>query len=336
MSLTSIGDLALSYQTRLNNTRLKSELGRISQELSSGRTSNLRARTGGDLGSYAGLENAIGSLAAYKIAATEAGLAVGAVQRSLETVQKITADAGPALLLASSSGESTLVQAAASDARAKFSTVISVLNTRVADRALLSGTAVGTTSLADAETMIAELRTAISAETTAAGVTSVVDAWFDDPGGGFETNGYLGSTTDLSAFRIGPQEEAALGLRGDNQDLRDVMKAYALAALVADGALSGQHVERAELLEASATRLLAGDKALAELRAGIGTLEARVDTALARNGAETVALEIARSGLVEVDPYESATELQAFESQLETLYTITARLSRLSLVDYLR
>ena len=336
MSAISIGDLALSYQTRLNNTRLKSELGRISQELASGRTSDLRERTGGDLGSYAGLENEIGRLAAYKIAATEAGLAVGAVQRSLETVQKITADSGPALLLASSSGESTLVQAAASDARAKFSTVVSVLNTRVADRALLSGTAVGSTPLAEAETMLASLNVAVAAETTSAGVVAVVDAWFDDPSGGFETIGYLGGMSDLSAFKIGPQEEAALGLRADNQDIRDVLKAYALAALVADGVLAGQYEDRADLLESSATRMLAGDKVLAELRAGIGTLEARVDTALARNGAETVTLEIARSSLVEIDPYDAATELQAFETQLETLYTITARLSRLSLADYLR
>ena len=114
------------------------------------------------------------------------------------------------------------------------------------------------------------------------------------------------------------------------------MKAYALAALVADGVLAGQYEDRADLLESSATRMLAGDKVLAELRAGIGTLEARVDTALARNGAETVTLEIARSSLVEIDPYDAATELQAFETQLETLYTITARLSRLSLADYLR
>ena len=336
MSAISIGDLALSYQTRLNNTRLKTELARVSQELASGRTTNLRDRTGGDLGAYASIENAIGSLAAYKIAATEASLAIEAVQRGLETAQNITAEAGPALLLASSSGETTLVQAAASDARAKFETVVSVLNTRVADRALLSGTAVGTTSLADAETMLSALAVARAAETTTAGIEDVVDAWFDDPGGGFETSGYLGATTDLSDFRIGPNEEVSLGLRADDQDLRDVMKAYALASLVSDGALSGQHQERAELLETAATRMLANDKTFAEMRATIGTLESRVESALVRNDTETTALELARSSLVEIDPYKAATELQSFETQLETLYTITARLSRLNLAEYLR
>jgi flagellar hook-associated protein 3 FlgL len=37
-----------------------------------------------------------------------------------------------------------------------------------------------------------------------------------------------------------------------------------------------------------------------------------------------------------VDPYEAATKLEAAQSQLEALYTVTARLSRLNLVDFLR
>jgi flagellar hook-associated protein 3 FlgL len=37
-----------------------------------------------------------------------------------------------------------------------------------------------------------------------------------------------------------------------------------------------------------------------------------------------------------VDPFEAASELQTVQTQLETLYTITARSSRLSLVAFLR
>ena len=58
--------------------------------------------------------------------------------------------------------------------------------------------------------------------------------------------------------------------------------------------------------------------------------------ASARNGAETSALEIARTDILAIDPYRTATELQSTETRLETLYTLTARLSRLSLSEYLR
>ncbi|MDJ0825788.1 MAG: flagellin [Rhodobacter sp.] len=336
MTVLSIGDLAMTFQTRNSNHRIKTDMLRLSDELATGLTSDMRAATGGNLGAVAGIDHQLGTLSAYRVAANEATLFLGALQRGLETVQTTTSDLGPGLLLAASSGQAALVDAAAADAKARFSTVVSVLNTQVADRAMLGGAMGSGPSLADAETMLAALQTAIAAETTAAGVEAAVDAWFDTGGGGFETVGYLGSADDLAPLRVGPDETAAIELRVDDQEIRDLLKGYALAALVADGALAGNHPERVALVETAGTRLLESDRSLAELRTGIGALEAQVETALARNGAETGALEIARNDILGVDPYRTATELQAVQTQLETLYTITARLSRLSLAEYLR
>jgi flagellar hook-associated protein 3 FlgL len=335
MNSLSMGDLAISFQNRQSHARIKADLQRLGKELATGVTQDLRAATGGDLGAIAGIEHAIGTMAAYKVSASEAGLVVGSVQRVLETVQDVSSDIGPAMLQASSSGQATLVQVAATDARARFATVVSALNTQVADRALLAGTSTDGPALATSENMLAELKMATAAETTAAGIETIVDAWFDTPGGGFETSGYVGSPTKLSPFRIGPDEQASLSLTADDPDLRDLMKAYAMAALVSDGALSSNHEERVALLETSATRMLTSDKKLAEMRAGIGTLEARIETATARNSAETSALEMARNEIIAVDPYKAATDLSAAQTQLETLYTVTARLSRLSLAGYL-
>jgi len=333
---TTYGDMAAHFLTLRSNLRLRTDLARLGQELASGRVADIGAATGGDLGNYAGLENALSGLAAYKTSAGEAALFAQTVQRSLESVQSTTSKTGPALLLASATNEATALQTAAADARAGFSSVVSILNTKVADRAILAGTAIGDNALDSAEGMLAALKVAIVAETTATGIEAVVDAWFDDPGGGFETAGYLGDTTDLAAFRIGPNEQANLSLRADDPRMREVLKGYAMAALVADGALSGLHDERVALMETAATRLLGADKTLTELRAGVGTVEERIENAQVRNGSETSALEIARSDILRADPYRTATDLQTVEAQLETLYTITARLSRLSLAEYLR
>lgn len=336
MTSISVGDLATTFQSRQNNSRIKADLQRIATELATGVKENLRAATGGDLGALAGLEHGLGTLQAYRIAAAESALSVGSLQRVLDTVRETSSEAGAALLQASSTGQPTLVQVAASDARTRFSSVVSALNTKVADRALLGGTGTDGAALASAEDMLANLQAAISGETTATGVEAAVEAWFDTPGGGFETDGYLASTTDLAPYRIGPNEEAVMTLRADDQVLRDVLKSYAMAALVADDALSGDQPERAKLLETAALKMLTADKPLAELQAGVGTVEAQIDNATARNSAETSALEIARSELIAIDPYKSATDLASVQTQLETLYAITARLSRLSLADYLR
>jgi len=65
-------------------------------------------------------------------------------------------------------------------------------------------------------------------------------------------------------------------------------------------------------------------------------IEAQIDGATARNTAESSALELARAELIAIDPYKAATDLTSVQTQLETLYALTARLSRLSLVEYLR
>lgn len=336
MTLLSLGDLSTAFRAQLHQARVKTDLSRLAEELASGRTTDLRATTGGDLGRYAGLDTALTHLAAFDTAAAEARTFAEAQQRSLGTVQDVTSDLAPALLLAGTTRDAAMVQSVAVDARARFETAVSALNTKVADRALFAGTAIGGTALTDASDILADLQAAAAAETTAAGVEAVVDAWFDDAGGGFETTGYRGATQDLAAWRIGPDESVEVTLRADDGRIRDVLKGYALAALVAEGTPTLAHDERVALIAGAGERLLAGDKALTELRAGLGATESRIETATARNAAETAALEIARSDLVAVDPYKTATRLQTAETQLQTLYTITARLSRLNLADFLR
>jgi flagellar hook-associated protein 3 FlgL len=74
----------------------------------------------------------------------------------------------------------------------------------------------------------------------------------------------------------------------------------------------------------------------ASLQGRLGLTQARIDQAQTRNTAEQSMLEIARADLVAIDPFEAATRMEAAQTQLETLYSVTARLSRLSLVDFLR
>ncbi len=74
---------------------------------------------------------------------------------------------------------------------------------------------------------------------------------------------------------------------------------------------------------------------LIEMRAHVGSVEAHVEQASARNAAETSALEIARSDMISADPYDTASALEAVTTQMETLYTLTARLSRLNFADYM-
>jgi flagellar hook-associated protein 3 FlgL len=117
--------------------------------------------------------------------------------------------------------------------------------------------------------------------------------------------------------------------------VRDTLKGLALAAMLDRGTLGGNAAQRAELAKTAGAVLLEAADARGALAARIGTAQERTANAATRNMAEATALQIARIGMVSADPYEAATALTEAESQLDTLYAVTARLSRLSLANYL-
>ncbi len=109
-----------------------------------------------------------------------------------------------------------------------------------------------------------------------------------------------------------------------------------MAALLNRGILAGQSAGRQDLARRAGLNLLENKTDLTNVAARLGVLEAQIDTAATRNSNEASALQIARSGITEADPYETATRLDETEAQLERIYALTARLSRLSLLDYLK
>ncbi len=336
MNFLSVGDLALTFQNIRQNTVLKTEMARLSHELASGRVSDLSTAVGGDYSPLVSFERDLKTNIAYATANAEAALFAITIQASLEKIQQTTSELGPALLEAGTLENPMMVQTTSTDAKVKFAAVISALNVRVADRYAFSGTATDRKPLADANAILGALQVAISAETTAAGVETAVDAWFEDVGGGFETMGYTGSVTSMSPFRLSDADAVELEITAADPELRDVLKGIALAALVGENILGGDQSERAALSRIAGQKMINADTTLAVVRAKIGSAEARIEGTSARNAAEQISLEIARNEITAVDPYQVASELTAVNLQLETLYTLTVRMSRLSLTEYMR
>ena len=176
---------------------------------------------------------------------------------------------------------------------------------------------------------------AIAASTHASSVgdSMIVTNWFASPAG-FEAF-YQGGTA-LNATPIAPGEDADLSTTALDPAIRDTLAAFAMAALLDRGALAGNPAERAALAQKAGQGLLSSEDQRITLAARIGTVEAQTEAARTRNGAEETALGLLRSEVGSVDPYDAATRLETARSQLESLYLVTARVSRLSLTEYLR
>lgn len=335
MTALSLGDLAHTFLLRRQSTQIKQELTRLSEELTSGRTTDTRTHLNGHFSALSDFERELVLLDRYSNTAAEVGAQSGAMQAALGTVQERAGALAETMVLASSAASVGDQSTVSAQAQNELDTIIAALNSRVAGRALFSGVAVSTPPLADAESLLSDLRTALSGATTEADIMAAADAYFDLPGGDFDTSIYQGDTVDLSPFDLGSGESVTLPLRADDSAMRTVLKNVAVAALIDDPSITLDDGEASQLLKTLSAGAFSGQDSVIRMRATLGFAEERIDMASARITSELTSVKVARDALLEVDPYQTATQLEAVQTQLETLYTITARSSRLSLVNFL-
>lgn len=337
MNYLSVGDMALQFRLRQHNVSLKQEMNVLSEELMTGTHHDVGEALRGDMSALASINKQLRVLEAYDTATAEAATLTGAMQSSLETIQGLTGEIGVSLLSAATTTNSIIIGATAKDAAAKFQTLVATLNTNVAGRYVFSGAASDTRPLAAADDILTELQTLIAGETTASGVVAAVDAWFAAPKGtgGYLDAAYSGSMTPLGPILTSDGESTDITASAASPEIRQTLKGFALSALIVDGLFANDLTEQANLARASGETIVGAQTSLADLRADLGTSEALIEDAKTRNAAETHSLELARLSMIGVDEFDTASALTALQTQLETLYTLTARMTDLSLVDYI-
>ncbi len=335
MSTVFFGDMASSARNMRITTQIKQNLETYSYEVASGQKEDMAKAVSGDFGPLASIERALRTLSSYDTAIQEANLFASTLQTTLGTVSDHIGELSSTLLTASTNGDATSISVSATDARTRFDAVVSALNTRIGDRSLLSGAATATTPLISADDMLADLSVVIASATTVEDVETLVDDWFMSVGGGYETIAYQGSSTPLSDFALGDGESIGLGMTAEDEDIRTVLKGLALASLVKEGTFSSDLSSQAALLRSAGETLMGSQSGLADLQARVGSVEARIEEANLSNSAKTYSYEMAKSDIISADPYEAASLLTQTETQLQLVYTLTARMSQLNLADYL-
>lgn len=338
MNSVSFGDLAQSQMLRRSGAAAQQRLSRLAEELASGQRADKAAAAGGDFKLLAGIERSLGLLDTFRTTAEEAAATGAGIQVALETVQVLAEDAGNALTGAGTQGTAVAVNSAASAARQQLDAAVAALNANIGDRYLFSGTATDRKAVVAPDAILAALSGATAGSTTAGDVLTAVRDWFDAPpgGGGFLDLAFGGAGAGSGPFPVGEGEAVAIPVTAADPALLRVLEGLALGAMVGNGLMSGDPGARAQVLRSAGETLMSAGGPLSELRGAVGTAEAAVDSAATRNRAEAAALGIARGGLVAADPYETATALEEARSQLEMIYLMTARLSGLSLTEYLR
>lgn len=336
MTMLSIGDLAQSLQLRRDNARLSARLATLTQELSTGQTASPDTRLRGDYTVRAALTTDLSRNAALDRAYNDFALETDARQSTLGTILDLGRDVSTVLLQVSNSAGPEARVAAAQTAASRLDGVLDNLNTRIGGRSLFAGVSVDGPAVATSNVILDAIETEISlaGASTPEDIETVIQTWFA-PGGGFETIGFLGAIDPLQGpVGDGSFEDpvpTAFDLR-----LRDTMSGLVMAAIVDRGVVPPSSEGAVDMLNRASVTLLNADQNVVSMRAEIGITEQRTADGLAELSASRFALEEALAKVTEVDSFEVAVALEATETQLRTLYSLTAKLSSLSLTEFLR
>ncbi len=336
--ITSVGDMAQQMMMSRRTTSVKNELNRLSGELSTGRKSDVAGSLRGDFNMLSDIERQLTVLGGFEVAVNDAELFTEVAQASLERVQTTVGDLGRDLLSATNSGLSASVDSVSRNALNDFESIVGTLNGSAAGRTLFAGTQTDGAALVSADDMMTQIKAAIAAAgaSTPTDIIAAVDAYFMNAGGGFETNAYIGSTRDLAPFRLNDTETARFEVRADDVELRQAMRDTALAALASEPTLNLSLAQKKHLMGEAGERLLGNQDKLVEVRADVGFNQERIENVKTNNAAQRSSLLMTQSDILSADRTDVAGKLQAVQVQLELVYTITGRLSQLTLANYLR
>lgn len=336
MNFSPIGDLAQSLMMRRRGNTLRQDLSALTQELASGQTRNLASKLRGNFSTISAVEHSIRLQDGFSATRRNVEQVLNFSQQSLSAMQTLVDDIGGPMLAATSPGSGVQIDPFIARGPDLLRDLVAFANTQHAGRYVFSGVELGSKPVADSAAILADLSAATAGATTAEDFSMALDEWFETPGAGYETSGYLGGAPATGSLEISSSQSINLATTANDQAFKEAFKHAATIALVDRGALSSDSAERLTLLKSAASGLIGASSGLVTVQADLGASQQRLDEVEAQAVLELQMLETVKNDIISADPYEVATQLEAAQTQLESLYLVTARTSRLNLSEYLR
>jgi len=336
MSWTSLGSLALPYQMQRNGVLLRKAMAQYSSEMTTGQVEAPQRHLRGDLGELAVIEARLSRINTYDLVIGQNETLLETAQTALGRMAALGSLLSNQIMTAvfADSGDQSYASVGAS-ARVALSDMVSVLSTSVAGRTLFSGAAVDRAPLLPVADLLSAVSASVTGLTTAADISDALESFFFDVGGPFDTLVYQGTGTSpggaIDDFETGPTLPTAA-----DPAIRRHLMAATMGALLDEPSLVLSRTETRALARQTMEMMESNGEAITALRAGIGFGQELLEQRSQRLSFEKDALVTARHRLVGTDPFESASLLEETRHRLETLYAVTARVSRLSLLDFLR
>jgi flagellar hook-associated protein 3 FlgL len=171
------------------------------------------------------------------------------------------------------------------------------------------------------------------ASITAAQIQGFLDgpltALFSDPA----WKNWSSASNEPIQSRIDISQTANTSVSADDPALQKLALAYTIVNGLGAENLSADAYNA--VIKTAAQNIDAGVTGLTQTQAAVGVIQKSVSDASDKLAAQDTYLSLAIGSLENVDPYQAATQVNSLTTQLETSYTLTAKIQQLSLSKYL-
>lgn len=334
MISSQIGDLYRFSRSAQQTNLIKSDLFRLATELSSGKKSDLARSLGMNAETAKAHRHQIDRIDSYLQNSRIADTRLSTIQASLDRIAQIQSSQNSRLALNIDTLDDTQVSIVASASKTGFADAVSALFARAGNVAVFSGTKTDQASVPPAHEILDNLKATLALPASATSLASQVEAYFESGTGGFETQDYRGGPISTSGFAIAEGKQITTPVSALSPAIRQTLTGLALASIASDDTITPEIADKKAILTAARNKL-ADTAPLTALQSSIGAIQERVSETSAQQTAQRTALSMHLNTLTQADPFETAGRLQEVQLQLETHFTVSSRLSRLSLVNYL-
>lgn len=339
---------ALSYQL----SRLQSDMMKAQQEVSSGKYADVGLALGARTGQVVALDRDIERLDGLKVSN---GLVSARIEVTKTAVTRLTEQAQSLMSALNVGGNGNTVEVLQQSGRAALETLTGVLNSSHNGEYIFAGINTDVQPITDFYAENAQNKAAfdeaflgffghsqtapeaadITGEQMASFLEGPVHDLFFGPGGapGAGWSSWSKATNEGVTNRIGLNETAETTLSANMEGVRKLAMASMIVADLLEGPLKNEAVDAV----VKHARNLVGES-VADINqdtAKLGLVEQRIDNANERIAMQIDIFKTSMGNLQNVDTYEASTRVNTLLAQIETAYALTARIQKLSLLNYL-
>jgi flagellar hook-associated protein 3 FlgL len=305
---------------------IRDRLDTTSQEAVTGQYSDLTAHLSGRIGHAMLGQKALDDVQNERMQLTLKENRLDIIQNTLTRIDDSIQNLGVRMKAALGTGEHGTRETVVLDAKAALRQTLSVLNTRHGERYLFAGDATSTKPFGDIETFLSDVRSIAAGATDAADFEVQLDAYFNTPGSGWQANVYSGTATSSDPA----------GVTGMDPAITKILASLAVLNLSGSGESLPLLDGNSDVIQTATDRIVSGQADLTTIRADRGNMQSQIAKDKDTLNFEETVLTQSLNQLMARDQYEAASELKLLETSLEASYTLTARLSNLSLLNFMR